>query len=119
MDRFVIKRAIEYPTTAPTVFVIISFISVVLNVKICDISMNSAANNPAKATLFIFLKLSHNIGRKKPNGTNKSIFRHAFVKSDTILKMGIIFTSKSIFKDVTPGKPTSAKSAVRYNPNTV
>ena len=119
VNPFVTHRAIKYPTTVPTVFVIISFISVVLNVKICDISMNSVAVNPANATLFNFLNVSHNTGKKKPNGTNKSILRHAFVKSDTIPAKGIIFTPRSIFKEVTFGKPTSAKIAVRYNPNTV
>ena len=31
----------------------------------------------------MFLNLSHNIGKKKPNGTNKSIFKQALMKSET------------------------------------
>ena len=59
----------------PTVFVIISFISLVLKVKICDISIKLVTINPIKAIFLMFLNLSHNIGKKKPNGTNKNIFR--------------------------------------------
>ena len=65
------------------------------------------------ATLFTFLKFSHNIGKRKPNGTNKRIFKQALLKSDTISIKGMIFTVKSTFRDVMSGKPTSAKTAVR------
>ena len=61
----------------------------------------------------MFLNLSHNIGKKKPNGINKSIFKQALMKSETISKKGITFTAKSIFRDVILGKPTSAKTAVK------
>ena len=63
----------------------------------------------------MFLNLSHNIGKKKPNGTNKSIFKQALMKSETISKNGIMFTAKSIFRDAILGKPTSAKTAVKYS----
>ena len=52
-------------------------------------------------------------GKKKPNGTNKSIFKQALMKSETIFKNGITFTAKSIFRDAILGKPTSAKTAVK------
>ncbi len=109
----VIRRAIKYPAIVPKVFVIISFISVVLYVKIWDISISSVVINPVKAAFFKLRNGLHNIGKKKPNGINKSTFRHAFTKSDAISAKGIIFTAKSIFNDVTLGKPTSARSAVR------
>lgn len=113
MKLSVISRAIKYPAKVPMVFVMISFISVVLKVKSCDISMNSDVIAPVKATFLGFLNVPHNIGKKKPNGTNKSIFRHAFVRSDAISTKGIIFTVRLAFKEVTLGKPTSAKSAAR------
>ena len=109
----------KYPIIVPTVFVIISFISLVLKVKICDISIKLVTINPIKAIFLMFLNLSHNIGKKKPNGTNKSIFKQALMKSETISKNGIMFTAKSIFRDAILGNPTSAKTAVNYNPNTI
>jgi hypothetical protein len=86
---------------------------VVLKVKICDISIRLVTINPVKATFLMFLNLSHNIGKKKPSGTNKSTFKQAFMESETISKNGITFTAKSIFRDVISGKPTSAKTAVK------
>jgi len=84
-----------------------------LKVKICDISIKLVTINPIKAIFLMFLNLSHNIGKKKPNGTNKSIFKQALTKSETISKNGITFTAKSIFRDAILGKPTSAKTAVK------
>ena len=68
----VILRAIKYPITVPTIFVIISFISLVLKVKICDISIILVVMNPINVIFLTFLNLSHNIGNRKPKGTNKS-----------------------------------------------
>ena len=48
----VILRAIKYPVTVPTMFVIISFISLVLKVKICDISIILVVMNPINVILF-------------------------------------------------------------------
>lgn len=109
----VIQRAIKYPIIVPTVFVIISFTSVVLKVRIWDISITNDIINPIRAAPFIFLNLPHNVGKKKPNGTNKSIFKQALTKSDTISTNGITFTVKSIRSDVILGKPTSTKIAIK------
>ena len=99
--------------TVPAVFVMISFISLVLNVKICDISMKVETRKPVKILFLIFLNRSHSIGKRKPNGTNKNRFKQPFTKSETIPTNGIAFTVKSIFSDVISGKPTSAKIAVK------
>ena len=114
---FVIHCARKYPIIVPKVFVIRSFMSVVLKVKICDISITQVVKNPVRMTLFVFLNPLHNVGKKKPNGTNKSIFKHALAKSDIISAKGITFTEKSNSSNATLGKPTSAKIAVIYNPN--
>ena len=83
----------------------------VLKVKICDISIKLVTINPIKAIFLMFLNLSHNIGKKKPNGTNK-VYSNSINEIRNHIQNGITFTAKSIFRDAILGKPTSAKTAV-------
>ena len=80
----VIQQAMKYPITVPTVLVMMSLMSVVRKIKICDISIRHVARNPVKAACLMSRNLPHKIGRKKPNGINRSTFRQVFVKSSAI-----------------------------------
>ena len=87
--------------------------SVVLKVKICEISIAIVMHIANNIVFFIALYFFHNIGNKKPNGTNKRTFKQAFTKSEIISANGMILIVKSKFKDNTLGKPTRDKTATR------
>ena len=91
--------------------------SVVLKVKICEISIAIVMHIANNIVFFIALYFFHNIGNKKPNGTNKRTFKQAFTKSEIISTNGMILIVKSKFKDNTLAeeKPTG-HSLVHFGP---